>query len=84
MGGVTIADGAVVLPGAVVINDVPPFAIVGGVPAIVKSYRFDPNDIDLIIKDPWWNRDVSWIKKNYHRFLHFSSFRGIFDRDEEN
>ena len=39
--GVTIGEGAVVAAGAVVTKDVPPYAIVGGIPAKVLQYRFD-------------------------------------------
>lgn len=38
--GVTIGEGAIVAAGAVVTKDVPPFSIVGGVPAKVISQRF--------------------------------------------
>ena len=40
MQGVTLGEGAVVATGAVVTQDVPPYAIVGGVPAKVIRYRF--------------------------------------------
>jgi acetyltransferase-like isoleucine patch superfamily enzyme len=43
--GVTIGEGAVVASGAVVNRDVPPYAIVGGVPAKIIKYRFDENEI---------------------------------------
>lgn len=43
MSGVTIGQGAVVAAKAVVTKDVPPYAVVGGVPAKVIKYRFDEN-----------------------------------------
>lgn len=43
--GVTIHEGAIVSAGAVVTKDVPPYAIVGGVPAKVLKYRFTDEEI---------------------------------------
>ena len=39
LAGVTIGDGAVVAAGAVVREDVPAYAVVAGVPAMIKKYR---------------------------------------------
>ena len=43
--GVHVGRGAVVAAGALVVKDVPPYAIVGGVPAKVMKYRFTPDQI---------------------------------------
>lgn len=43
--GVHVGRGAVVAAGALVVKDVPPYAIVGGVPAKVLKYRFTPDQI---------------------------------------
>ena len=50
MSGVHIGQGAVVAAGAVVTHDVPPYAIVGGVPAKVIKYRFGPEMIEELLK----------------------------------
>lgn len=50
MSGVHIGQGAVVATGVVVTKDVPPYAIVGGVPAKVIKYRFEPEMIEELLK----------------------------------
>lgn len=55
MGGVNIGHGAVVAAKAVVTKDIPPFAIVGGIPAKVIKYRFSPEVIERLLEIKWWN-----------------------------
>lgn len=54
MDGVNIGDGAIVATGAVVTKDVPPFAVVGGVPAKVIKYLFPQEMIDRLEEIKWW------------------------------
>lgn len=53
--GVHVSDGAVVAANAVVTKDVPPYAIVAGVPARVIGYRFTQEQIEKLEKIKWWD-----------------------------
>lgn len=57
MGGVTIGHGAVVAACSVVTHDVPPYAVVGGVPAKIIKYRFDKETVKRLMKIKWWYWD---------------------------
>lgn len=60
-GGLTIGDGAIIGAGAIVTHDVPPYAIVVGVPAKVLRYRFDEKTVADLLKLQWWNLPESVI-----------------------
>ena len=76
-GGITIGDGAVVYAGAVVVEDVPPYSIVAGVPAHVIGYRYDEETIQYLLKIKWWDKDINWIKNNYKLFSNIDKFKTI-------
>lgn len=63
LGGIIIADGAVIAAGAVVTKDVPPYAIVGGVPAKIIKYRFTPEIISKLSNTEWWKNDENTLRK---------------------
>lgn len=52
---VTIGDGAIVAAGSVVVKDVPPYAIVGGVPAKVIKLRVDEAIVERLLEIKWWS-----------------------------
>lgn len=75
--GVTIGDGAVVLANATVTKDVPPYAIVGGVPARVIGYRYPEEIINKLLALKWWDKDEEWIMKNAELFSDLDAFLDV-------
>lgn len=62
MSGVTIGDGAIIASRAVVTKDVPPYTIVGGVPAKTIRKRFSDDDIAALLKIKWWDWPMEQIQ----------------------
>ncbi|WP_273276720.1 CatB-related O-acetyltransferase [Maribacter polysiphoniae] len=68
MGGVNIGHGAVVGSRSVVTKDVPPYAVVAGVPGKIIKYRFSEEIIDRLLEIKWWDFDDDEIQKNIDFF----------------
>lgn len=79
-GGIHIADGAVVLARAVVTKDVPPYAIVGGVPAKIIGYRYDEATIKWLLNVQWWNNPIAWFRAHWSLLCDIDKLKAYYDK----
>jgi acetyltransferase-like isoleucine patch superfamily enzyme len=79
VGGITIGDGAVVLAGAVVTKNVPPYAIVGGVPAKIIKYRYNEETINFLLHVKWWNNSEEWFRNNWRLMTDIEKMKRYYD-----
>jgi acetyltransferase-like isoleucine patch superfamily enzyme len=66
--GVSIGHGAVIAAGSVVTKDIPPYTIVGAIPAKPIKKRFDDDMIDKLLALKWWDLDLKTIIDNKDLF----------------
>ena len=79
-GGISIGTGAIVAAGAVVVKDVPPYAVAGGNPATIIRYRFSEAEIDTLLKSGWWDWPIDKIKNNVDGFSNIERFKELLKR----
>ena len=73
-GGITIGDGAVIGMNAVVTKDVPPYAIIGGIPAKIIRYKMKPEQIERMLQIKWWDWPEDIIDKRREEFADLEAF----------
>ena len=78
--GISIGNGAIIGACSLINKDVPPYAIVAGVPGKIIGFRFDKDEIDFLEEIKWWNRDIKWIDKNVQLFDDIKKFMDGVDK----
>jgi acetyltransferase-like isoleucine patch superfamily enzyme len=72
--GIKVGNGAVIASGAIVVKDVEPYSVVGGVPARHIKYRFDEQTINALQNSQWWNYPDEWFEENSELMLDVGKF----------
>lgn len=75
--GLTIGDGAII-GGGIVTHNIPPYAVVAGVPARIIKYRFSEEIISKLLRLKWWELDDSLIEQ-----LPFDNIEACIEKLEE-
>ena len=76
----SIGDGAIIGSGAVVLENVPPYAVVVGVPAKIKRYRYSPEIVETLLRVKWWEWSIDEINANADALMSPEIFMKRFGR----
>ena len=83
LSGIKIGDGAVVAAGDVVVKDIEPYSIYGGVPAKKIGQRFPDETIRKLNDIKWWNMPLEWIENNAEYFSDIDLFIEMANKEIE-
>ncbi len=81
--GITVGDGAVIAAGAVVTKDVPPYTVVGGIPAKEIRKRFSPEIVEKLLSIRWWDLPQEQLVRYSHLFSDAETFINAVNTTQE-
>ena len=76
----SIGDGAIIGTFSLVLDDVPPYAVVYGIPARIHRYRYTPEEIEILINVRWWEWDNKTIRANSDLLMNPDKFFRCFSK----
>ncbi|MCX2473229.1 CatB-related O-acetyltransferase [Pedobacter sp. MC2016-05] len=82
--GIVIGDGAIIGTNSLVTKNVEPYSINFGVPCRKIKYRFELNEIKLLIESRWWDRDLEWLMENQFSFTDINIFKELPKNKKQN
>jgi UDP-2-acetamido-3-amino-2,3-dideoxy-glucuronate N-acetyltransferase len=82
IGGIRVGEYAMIGAGSVVTKDVAPYTVVGGVPAKLIKSRFNEEQVKILLNTKWWDKEESWLKKNFEKFHSIDDFIAMIRQEE--
>lgn len=81
LSGIEINDGCVLGAGTIVTKNTEPYGIYVGIPARKIGQRFDDKDIEILLKNKWWDKEMESIKEHIDEFESIEKYKNYINRE---
>ncbi len=65
------------------LRDLSPYGIYGGVPAKLIRWRFDPHQVEFLVRSCWWDQSAAWLSMHHERLRNIDDFMARFELASE-